>query len=152
MASEPERSREVGNRMSLVIASIMVMDTSPTSFSERLSGENPQPRFVPAGAPGGAGLRALYLETGAAQQLQARLTVVVAPPHRGAPALPVAILTLPRPQRPRRQEAAARLQPAPDPLEQSGMLGAGHVDDGVEGHYRVEGLGGEAQVGHVGPE
>src|SRR3712207_8762666 len=69
----------------------MVMDTSPTSFSERLSGENPQPRFVPAGPPGGAGLRALYLETGAAQQLQARLTGVVAPPHRGAPALPVDI-------------------------------------------------------------
>src|SRR3712207_6249815 len=138
--------------MSRAIASVMVMGISNPSFSERLPGENPQPRFVPAGAAGRAGLRALYLETGAAQQLQARLTVVVAPPHRGAPALPVAILTFPRPQRPRRQEVAARFQPAPDPLEQSGMLGAGHVDDGVEGHDRVENLGGEAQVGHVGPE
>src|SRR3712207_9533955 len=32
------------------------------------------------------------------------------------------------------------------------MLSAGHVDDGVEGHHRVEGLRREAQVGHVGFE
>src|SRR5215208_1967379 len=52
----------------------MVVGTSLSSFS----GEDPQPGLV---AAGGSRLRALDLETGAAQQREARLPVVVAPPH-----------------------------------------------------------------------
>src|SRR5215208_1012862 len=52
----------------------MVVGTSLSSFS----GEDPQPGLVAAGGPR---LRALDLETGAAQQREARLPVVVSPPH-----------------------------------------------------------------------
>jgi hypothetical protein len=130
----------------------MVMGTSNPPSQSGFRAKTHSHDSLPRGTPDGAGLCALDRETGAAQQLQTRLSVVVTPPHRRAPTLPVVLFALPRPERPNRQEASTRFHPTVDVAEKRGMPGAGQVDDGVEDHHRIEGLGREAQIRHVGFE
>jgi hypothetical protein len=66
------------------------------------------------------------------------------------PSFPVFLLALPRAERPGSEESPAGFKPTMDLPEQHGVLGTGHVDDGVEGDHGVEAPRRKVQVRHIG--
>ena len=98
----------------------------------------------------GADLGGGDVEAGSAEHVEVIVLAVVAPPRGRAPALPSALAALPGAGGPGRQERPARLEPTVDAAQEGGLLAAGHVDDGVERHDRVERAGREIEGGHVG--
>src|SRR5919202_1364336 len=148
MASEPERSSDVGKRMSLATTSVIVVMSH--LFSRTLTGQDPQPGLLGvAGARASTGLGVADPEAHLAQHRYIGFAVVVAPHHRRPPTFPVLVYALVVRDSHGRQKHPSRTQPAVNASQEPRVAGPWHVDDRVEGDHRVEGLRREGYFGHV---
>src|SRR5829696_2617155 len=146
MASEPERSSDVGKRMSRATTLDIVVTSHLRSNScwQEPRARSPSHRQYPRLCEARCTVSRSRRPSASPRWHSCRSDSTPSAP----PSFPVLLAALVVRYGHGRKECASWLEPAVDALQERRMFGPWDVDDGVEGDRGVEGLGPENHFGH----